>query len=192
LASLAYSPTYDIDNDPRPLLAGPDLGADEFAPTLISTDPPADATLPRTANNVIRFTYDVAISLPPAPALSILPIAGGPDLGGSFTYSLDAVNLANDTLVARENGTVLTDQTWYRLSPAPGSPLPPFSLDLCTLRGDADNSGQVLAPDYAPVRNNLFLLDPYHRADLDGSGQVLAPDYVVVRNHLFTTKPPKP
>jgi hypothetical protein len=85
----------------------------------------------------------------------------------------------------------LVNQRWYRVTPAPSFDVQPFTRDFCTLQGDADGNGQVLASDYFPVKNHLFELNDA-RYDLDGSGQVLAPDYFVVKNHLFHAKPPKP
>jgi len=64
---------------------------------------------------------------------------------------------------------VLVNQNRYRITPRAGFDVLPFTRDFCTLQGDADNNGQVLAPDYFQVKNRLFELTdaPY---DLDGSG----------------------
>jgi hypothetical protein len=157
--------------------------------TLVATDPPADGTLPKVANNVLRLTFDRSLFLLPAgPALSIKPVAGGADVAGSFTYALGG---DGSVLQASENGEVLINLVWYRVTPAPALDVNPFVLDLCTLRGDADGTGQVLAGDYFPVKNHLFE-NTDARYDLDASGQVLASDYFIVKNHLFHAKPPKP
>jgi hypothetical protein len=129
------------------------------------------------------------IKLWEGPALRIVPIAGGPDQGPSFTYVVQPDGV---TLKAKENGEVLTNLVWYRISPAYRFPVVPFTLDVCTLRGDADGNGIVLAQDYFPVKNHLFEVTDCARYDLDGNGQVLANDYFAVKNHLFQCKPPKP
>ena len=104
-----------------------------------SSEPPADGTLPKTEGNVLLLTFDSDVSLPAggAPALSIVPLAGGPDQGGAFAYSVepDAV-----TLKAVEQGPALANQTWYRVTPAPDFAVAGFAIDLCTLHGDADGS----------------------------------------------------
>ena len=51
------------------------MGADQISSVgnanLVSTEPPADGTLPKTQSNVILLTFDEPISLPTGPALSI-------------------------------------------------------------------------------------------------------------------------
>jgi hypothetical protein len=194
-ADFAQFGVTDLDGDLRVLYGRIDIGADEYAgpftPRLLSADPPADGTLPKTANNTIRLVFNGPVVLPPAPALSIVPLAGGADLGGSFNYQLQTTTVANDTLKATEAGSVLTNQTWYRISPAAGLSAQPFALDLCVLFGDADGSGQVLAGDYFQVKNHMGELTDA-RYDLDGNGQVLVGDCFVVKNHIGNPKPPKP
>jgi hypothetical protein len=161
---------------------------------LVSSEPPADGTLPKTKNSVILLTFDSAITLPGGAALSItsLPLPGT-DVGGSFTYTVEPDGV---TLKAKENGAVLSNLRWYRVAPATGFGVQAFTRDFCTLQGDADNSGRVLAADYFYIKNCLVnphppeLVDP--RCDLDGNGQVLAGDYFVVKNHMGSAKPPKP
>jgi hypothetical protein len=156
--------------------------------TLLASDPPMDGTLPKTQNNVILLTFDGPITLPGGPALSIrsLPLPGA-EVGGSFTYTLPGSTI----LKAKENGAVLTNQTWYRVTPSAGLNALAFTRDFCTLQGDADNSGQVTALDYFPIKNHPFEMTDA-RYDLDGSGQVTALDYFVVKLHPFDAKPPKP
>ncbi|MFQ6047817.1 MAG: hypothetical protein ACE5K7_00450 [Phycisphaerae bacterium] len=160
-------------------------------------DPQADGTLPKTQNNIIVMVFDGTISLPAGNPVTIQQIIDinpetlGADLAGSFVFTLETTNVADDTLKATESGAVLSNQTWYRIKPTAGFGVQPFVLDVCTLQGDADNSGQVLALDYFQVKNNLFAVTDA-RYDLDGSGQVLALDYFVVKNNLFAAKPAKP
>ncbi|MFQ6048118.1 MAG: hypothetical protein ACE5K7_02005, partial [Phycisphaerae bacterium] len=174
------------------------------APSIYPPEPPLDGTLPKTQNNVIYLVFDEAIAIGPGNPVTIqqliasVPETLGPDLAGSFTYSIVSTNIINDTLKCKENGAVLTNQTWYRIKPTvnltgavSGVPANLFVVDLVTLQGDGDCSKQVLALDYFTVKNHLFQVTD-NRYDLDGSGQVLALDYFVVKNNLFATAPPKP
>jgi len=189
LASAVYLPDIDIDGDPRPI-GGGDLGADELLPALVFGEPPADGTLPKTQNNVVLLTFDSEISLPAdeAPALTVVPVAGGPDAGGAFAYSIepDAV-----TLKAVEQGSALTNETWYRFAPAADFAVAAFAMDLCTLRGDADDSGRVTTADYSVVKSNLGEYTDA-RADLNGNGRVTTADYSVVKSCVGTRIPIKP
>jgi hypothetical protein len=155
---------------------------------LLASDPAMDGTLPKTQNNVILLTFDRPIVLPGGPALSIesLPLPGA-EVGGSFTYTLSS----STVLKAKENGPVLTNQTWYRVTPAAGLNANAFERDFCTLQGDGDNGGRVLVADYFQVKVRMGMATDA-RYDLDGSGQVLVPDYFVVKNHMGNSKPAKP
>jgi len=187
LAGPTYLPDIDIDGDPRPI-AGGDLGADERLPVLTSSEPPADGKLPKTANNVVLLTFDSEVSLPGgAPALSIVRLAGGPDQASAFAYSIepDAV-----TLRAVEQGPILADQTWYRVTPAPDFAVAGFAIDLCTLRGDADGSGRVTTADYSIIKANLSQYTDA-RVDLNGSGRVTTADYSVVKDYIGARAPIK-
>ena len=113
---------------------------DPFA--LRASDPVANGTLCKVANNCVWLTFDQDIALGDGAALSIVPICGANELGGQFTYLVDGA-----VLRARENGGVLVNQTWYRLMAGPGLTAAPFQVDLCTLVGDADGNGCVMALD---------------------------------------------
>jgi hypothetical protein len=158
---------------------------------LVSSEPPADGTLPRTQRNCILLTFNGPITLPAGPALSIVTLAPPhTDVGASFTYTIEPDGV---TLKAKENGAALTNLTWYRVMPGLGLYVFPFALDLCTLQGDADISGRVLVPDYFAVKNNMvWPPDDCARWDLDGDGRMLALDYFIVKNHIGDIKPPKP
>ena len=162
---------------------------------LLSSDPPVDGTLAKIQNNVLLLEFECAIGLPVGPALSIVPIGGAGDVGDLFTYTLETTVCPDDTLKAKEDGEVLANMVWYEVTPTVElldlDQVQPFTLEVCTLGGDADGDGQVLAFDYFGVKNNMFEQTDA-RYDLDGDGQVLAFDYFVVKNHMFDQCPPKP
>jgi len=113
---------------------------------LLSSTP---AVLPRSANNEIKLVCSKAITGQPAVPVSITAIAGSPnDLASSFSYALDTTNVTNDTLVITETGSVLSDETWYRVDSVGVWNLG-FAVDAPTLRGDVSENGVVDLEDYA-------------------------------------------
>ncbi len=195
---------------PQDPVKAPNLVPNSPANLPFPPDPPPNGTLSKQANNCVYLVFDEAIAVAPAPGnpvtieqlIASVPETLGADLGGSFTYTVQTTNVLNDTLKCKENGSVLTTgigvSVWYRIKPTANLtnaagvvPVNMFVYDLCTLEGDGDGSGQVLAFDYFTVKNNMFQVTD-NRYDLDGSGQVLAFDYFVVKNNMFAAKAPKP
>jgi hypothetical protein len=169
-----------------------DMGAYEFIPSslpaLMATDPPMDGTLPKTKNNVILLVFDGPIAWSWGPLLCIVDLQDGTDVTNSFGY----IDVDDRTLRVRQiPRVVLPNQRWYRIRPRIYFNVQPFTLDVCTLEGDADGSGRVTAADYFPVKNHLSEMTDA-RYDLNGDGQVTALDYFVVKNHAFDATPPKP
>ncbi|HUW83662.1 MAG TPA: dockerin type I domain-containing protein [Phycisphaerae bacterium] len=160
----------------------------QVLPVLVSSDPVADGTLCKTQNNVMLLTFDGAIALPDggAPALSVF--GGGFEEGGTFTYSIEPDGV---TLRAVEQGPMLTDLTWYRIAPAAGFAVEPFSFDACTLFGDANGNGRVTTADYVEVKDHMGAYTD-GRCDLNGSGRVTTADYSVVKSHMGHRTPTKP
>jgi hypothetical protein len=134
------------------------------------------------------LTFDATIALPGggAPALSIF--GGGFEEANAFTYSVEPDGV---TLKAVEQGAILTDQTWYVVTPAAGFDVEAFSLDLCTLVGDADNSGRITTADYSQVKAHMSEYTDA-RYDLNGSGRVTTADYSVVKANMGNRTPAKP
>jgi hypothetical protein len=179
----------DFDGADRPAGGAYDIGMFEYRPGLIGSEPPADGTLPKTQNNVILLTFDGALTLPgTGPALAIVPLAGGIDLGSSFAYSIEPDGV---TLKAVEGGTVLADQTWYEVAPAPSFEVSDFALDVCSLIGDANGSGRVTTADYSEVKAHMGQYTDA-RYDLNGSGRITTVDYSVVKANLGRRTPSKP
>ena len=179
----------DIDLETRPWGSGPDFGADEYVvlPGLVSSEPPADGTLAKTQNNEVLLTFDSAISLPASgPSLSVF--GGGFEEGGAFTYSVEPDGV---TLKAVEQGAILTDLTWYQITPAAGFAVQAFALDACTLFGDANNSARVTTADYSEVKLHMGEYTDA-RYDVNGSGRVTTADYSVVKTYLDNRAPTKP
>ena len=67
----------------------------------------------------------------------------------------------------------------------------PFSLDVCTVFGDADGNGRVTTTDYSEVKHHM---GQYTDAscDVNGSGRVTTSDYLVVKANMARRAPPKP
>ncbi|HUW82795.1 MAG TPA: dockerin type I domain-containing protein [Phycisphaerae bacterium] len=189
-AALLPEVPVDIDGDARPSGDYPDVGADEYLwplPSLVSSDPAADGTLCKTQNNVILITFDDDIALPVGqPALSIF--GGGFEEGDAFTYSVEPDGV---TLKAVEQGAILTDLTWYQITPAAGFGVEPFAFDLCALIGDANNSGRVTTADYTEVKLHMGEYTDA-RYDLNDSGRVTTADYSVVKTYMGNRAPTKP
>ena len=184
----------DIDGDVRPSGDYPDVGADEYVwavPELLSSEPPADGTLPKTQNNVIKLVFADAITLPGGNPLVIVQMGGGPDLSSGFSYQIDPDDPSGATLKAVEQGTQLVNETWYNVTPAAGLGAQAFSLDVCTLTGDANNSSRVTTGDYGEVKIYMGVHTD-DRYDLDGSGRVTTADYGVVRDNMGRRAPTKP
>jgi len=164
------------------------ITTDLLEPALLASEPPADGTLPKTQNNLMWLTFSGAIALPGGPALSVVPLGGGADVGASFDYSVEPDGV---TLKAVEQATVLTNQTWYQVTPAAGLNVQPFALDVCTLIGDCNGSGRVTTADYSCVKATLAQRGDV-REDLNGSARVTTADYSVVKSHLGDRAPVKP
>jgi len=165
-------------------------------PSLIASEPPANGTLPKTQNNIIVCVFDAPIVLPPTgdPLLIVELADPNNDVSGSFIYSVDPNDTGDPTgatLKATENGEVLLDQTWYRISADASFGVNAFTLDLCTLRGDANNSGRVTTADYTEVKNHMGERTDA-RYDLNGTGRVTTADYSVVKANLGHRTPAKP
>ena len=179
---LTTSSTYIPSGD------GPAESPRSIGTVLVASEPPADGTLPKTQNNVILLTFSDTIALPAGPALSIVPMGGGADVGASFDYSVETDGV---TLKAVEQATVLTNQTWYQITPAAGFVVEPFTLDVCTLVGDANNTGRITTADYADVKAHMSEYTDA-RYDLNGSGRITTADYSVVKSHMSERAPVKP
>lgn len=179
----------DFDGAARPAGGAYDIGMFEYRPGLVASEPPPDGTLPKTQNNVILLTFDGAPALPGgSPALSIVPLAGGIDVGSSFACSIEPDGV---TLKAVEGGAVLADQTWYQVTAAPGFEVSDFALEVCALVGDANGSGRVTTADYSEVKAHMSQYTDA-RYDLNGSGRITTADYSVVKANLGHRAPTKP
>ncbi|HUW83046.1 MAG TPA: right-handed parallel beta-helix repeat-containing protein [Phycisphaerae bacterium] len=192
----------DIDGDDRILDYTVDMGADEFVPAqLMTTEPPADGSLPKAQNNLILCVFDRAITLP----ASVNPLVvkdmtnGCADVSDRFVYSIDPDDPNGCTLEARETDPndpnvhdVLPDLTWYQINSAPDwTMVKPFQFEVCTLVGDCEGGGRVTTLDHVCVRGAIGRRGDL-REDLDGGGRVTTLDYLVVKDHIGLRAPSKP
>ena len=170
-----------------------EAGQVTVVPVLESSDPPADGTLPKTCKNIIRLMFNSAITLPASGQPLIITELGDPnsDVSDLFNYEIDLDDPNGATLKAQERADILTDQTWYKISPAPGFEVEGFVLELCALHGDCNGSCRVTTADYSCVKAHMaeFTEDRY---DLNCSGRITTADYSVVKSHMGHRCPPKP
>jgi len=164
-------------------------------PSVIASDPNADGTLPKTQNNVITLVFDIQIAMPGGSPLNIVELADpNNDVSASFSYSVDPNDTGDPTgatLKATENGAVLLDQTWYQITPNASLSVTGFTLDVCTLRGDANNSSRVTTADYSEVKAHMGERTDA-RYDLNGSARITTADYSVVKANMGHRAPAKP
>jgi hypothetical protein len=190
-----YEYLHPTDRQSRPADATLDIGAYEYAvalPALVSSEPADDGTLPKTASNIIVLSFDSPIALPVGDPLLVTEL-GDPnnDVSGAFAYSIDPNDPNGSTLNAIESGAQLADQTWYRVTPSQDFAVEAFTLDVCTLRGDANNSGRVTTADYSEVKAHMGERTDA-RYDLNGSGRITTADYSVVKANMGNRAPAKP
>jgi hypothetical protein len=144
-------------------------------------------------DNVIALVFDAPIALPPVGEPLVIVEVAEPnnDVSALFDYDIDPDDPNGQTLLAQEDGSQLANHTWYRIKPAWGTGIEPFTLDLCTLWGDANDSGRVTTADYSEVKAHMGEYTD-SRYDLNGSGRVTTADYSVAKSHLGDRVPAKP
>ena len=167
---------------------------------MISTEPPPDGSLPKTQNNLILCVFDAPITLPAGNPLVIQDMTNGcADVSDLFTYAINTDDPNGCTLEAHETDPndpnvhdVLPDMTWYQVSSAPDwTAVAPFLFEVCTLAGDANNSGRVTTADYSEVKAHMGERTDA-RYDLNGSARITTADYSVVKDHMSNRAPAKP
>lgn len=141
-------------------------------------DPICDASLTRSHDNCMLFTFDGAIAAPNAGDITIreLDTGGGYiglDLSDQFTFTVEP----GDILKIAENGDVLDNGTWYGIVNSGWSGVTAFKVDYRVVYGDVDNNGSTTAADASDVWGNRGPAagdcDPY---DVDGNGSITASD----------------
>jgi len=163
-------------------------------PVLVSSDPEMDETLPKERNNCIWLTFDRPVVLTGGDELLVRTIGAtmGDNLGGSFTCSIDTdYDPSGNTLKAKENGEVLANLIWYRVEPN-NLVCAPFTRDLCTLYGDANNDGITFTQDYSAVKGKIPTFTTEIREDINGDGLVFTQDYSAVKGYIPSFAPAKP
>jgi len=177
-----------------PSVVGSAMVIDVGDPALVSSDPEMDETLAKIQNNCVWLTFDRAPVLTGGNELLVRTIGMpmGPDLGGSFTCSIDTdYDPSGNTLKIKENGAVLANLTWYRYEPN-NLVCVPFTRDVCTLRGDANNDDITFTTDYGTVKAKIPTFTTDIREDINGDGIVFTTDYGFVKSYIPSFKPAKP
>ena len=154
--------------------------------TLLGAVPAMDETLWRSAGNVIRLSFDDAVSMPPAGAVTIREMrvdgAFGPDLSSSFSMSVEGA-----ALKIVEEAHALTHGKWYAVENiGEWHAAAPFLVHYLCLVGDANNDGRVLPNDLSAINSLIpaFCDPPCYRADINGDGDVLPNDLSIANRYV--------
>jgi len=170
------SPCNDAAGDGNNMGALPTY--DSSSVILTSSEPEHLGCWAGYENNELKMVFLAGINPGDLPAipLTIMETGTTTDLAGSFTYRLDTTNVTNDTLIARETGTVLTDKTSYTIQ-STGTWCLPILIELSTLCGDIDGDGNILMSDYCLLADACGSSGPdLGPVDLNGDGIVDAAD----------------
>lgn len=162
---------------------------------LVSTVPVHDESLPRSAKNIVRYTFDGL--LPSAPAAGEIMIqelldggAFGADLSADFTCTINGVEL---TCV--EDTPVLSHATWYGIRNIGGwTGVGAFEVHHLVLVGDATNDNNVLFNDLSEINTGVptFGAADDDRRDINGDSNILFNDLSVANANVPTFGPGKP
>ncbi len=167
---------------------------------LMTSVPDCDSTLPRSQGNVIKLTFDCTNLTEPSPGDVIIQEitdggGTGPDLSSNFMFSVEG---ASDVLRIKENGAILTNETWYTVRNAGGwTGVAPFKRDYQLLIGDANNDHRVLVNDLSLINSfvSIFVTPPDDsRANINDDNRVLPSDISLANTfvRLFPAPPAKP
>lgn len=157
--------------------------------------PDQDDSLPRSANNIVRYTFDG--TLPSAPAAGEILIqelldggAFGADLSADFTCTINA-----DVLTCVEDTPVLAHATWYGIRNTGGwAAVGAFEVHHLVLVGDATNDNNVLFNDLSEINTGVptFGAADDDRRDITGDGNILFNDLSEANTNVPTFGPGKP
>ena len=113
--------------------------------------------------------------------------AYGTDLSGGFSLVV-----MDDMATLTENGTVLTNQTWYGISATDVSRVGDFLVHIYTQMGDANMDGRVLPNDLSLINTEVPSFDvlPTSRLDINGDGRVLPNDLSITNTAIPTVSTP--
>ncbi|MGB0716104.1 MAG: hypothetical protein ACPGXK_09515 [Phycisphaerae bacterium] len=144
---------------------------------LTAAAPGFAATLPRSAGNVVRLTFDSALNAPNAGDIEIVELlaggATGSDLSGGFAFEIEGGN----TMKISGNG--LEHGKWYEIRNLGNyADAGPFRVQYQVAVGDANGDGRVLPNDLSAINTdvpNLGAADD-SRFDINGDGRVLPND----------------
>ncbi len=166
---------------------------------LTTAMPGYDESLWRSANNIVRLTFDQDINVPNEGELLIRELLDGglfgPDLSSSFTVTVENDNGGHPrVLKIQENGTALTHRTWYGISSHSWGSVCDFEVHYVVQVGDASNDAQVLAFDVSAINSEIptFSAADDDRWDINGDGRILAFDVSVTNGSIPSFNVAKP
>ncbi len=165
---------------------------------LTSSDPACGVSWPRSANNFAMLTFDGDLMAPGVGEVEVRELlatgAFGADLSTNFTFSIvnDGGGLPRILRVV-ENGTQLTDRTWYAIIDNGWANVDPFEVDIVHLIGDENGDGRVLSSDVVNINSSIsFSLVTDSRRDINGDNRVLSADVISANGRIQFATVPKP
>ncbi|MHC5111585.1 MAG: hypothetical protein ACYTHJ_17100 [Planctomycetota bacterium] len=155
------------------------------AQNLVTSAPVFESTLWRSANHVVRLSFDTSFSAPAAGQIEIVQLqAGGvtgADVSGSFTFTAEAGD------VLRIAGSGLTNGTWYEIRNLGGwGDVGPFRVQYQVALGDANADGRVLPNDLSAINSGVPTVGgpDDNRFDINGDLNVLPNDLSIANSNI--------
>ena len=168
--------------------------------SMVSANPCADDSLPRTRRNIARLTFSGDISAPGEGAVLIqemLPGGGfGPEVSGSFAFGVGNTDAGLPRILRIwDDADTLANQKWYAIRNTGGwIGVKDFEVQYVVQMGDANNDGRVQFSDLSYI-NAGVPTDPAHdddRKDINGDGKVLLDDVYAANTFVPADTIPKP
>ncbi len=166
---------------------------------LVSSVPGADESLPRSAGNVMRFTFDGDVTAPNNGNILIQELLSGgdfgPDLSDNFDFSIEDDGSGPRILRVEEVVPTLVHRTWYTVRQiGDWAGVAPFRVDYVVQVGDANNDGRVLNTDVGFINPAIpdFFPSDGDRRDVNGDGRILNTDVGVANGNIPSFPVAKP
>ncbi len=166
---------------------------------LSAATPNHNESLWRSANNIVRLTFDEDITTPAEGDVQVRALlddgAFGPDLSASFDFTVEEAGQHHPRILRiQERGDVLTHRNWYGISSTGWTGVCGFEVHYVLQVGDASNDGRVLAFEVSLINMGIpeFAAADDDRRDIDGDGQILNFDVSIAKGKIPSFQVLKP